>query len=121
MTELGPMGDAHARDWALPAAAGMAALETTVLIGVLALSGAPLAPFVIAALLVKYPFCYLLLKRSAGAYLGLLLWEGAGIMAALGAPAPVALRLLELGLAGATLALLLAAVRAFPAVELQKR
>ena len=112
---------AEARAWMLPAAAGLATLETTALIAILALRSPPWAPLAIAMLLVKYPFCYLALRRSPGAFLGLLLWEVAGAVAALGRPAPAAVRLLEFAVATAVLVLLLASIPLFPSVKLPER
>ena len=109
---------AESRAWVLPAAAGLATLETTALIAILALRSPPWAPLAIAMLLVKYPFCYLVVRRSAGALLGLMLWEVAGMAAALTRPAPLAVRLLELTVATTVLVLLIAAVPLFPSVQL---
>jgi hypothetical protein len=108
--------------WTLPAAAGLAAVETTTLIAVLALRGSSAAPILIPFLAVKYPFCYLVLRRSPGALLGLLLWESAGVVTALTAPrTPGVLRVLELSLAIGVFALLAASVSLFPAVKLPEK
>src|SRR5437660_1955014 len=97
------------RAWALPAAAGLAALETTALIAALALSAPRAAPLAIALLAIKYPFCLMVLRRHPGAYLALWLWEIAGVLAALVKPGlPVATRGLEILAAGTCLGLLAA-------------
>ena len=110
------------REWTLPAAAGLATLETTALIAILALRSPPWAPLVIPMLLVKYPFCYFVVRRSAGALLGLMVWELAGVAAVLTRPsAPLAVRLLELAVSLAVLGLLFASIPLFPTVELRDR
>lgn len=107
------------RAWALPAAAALAALEATALIAVLAFGGGRAAPLLIPLLALKYPFCLGVLRRRAGAWFGLLLWETGGMLAAVTAPGTVvALRLLELFTAFAVVALLLLAVPLFPTVRL---
>jgi hypothetical protein len=113
---------AHASRLAtVPAAAGLAALETTAVIVVLALRGSRSAPFFIGCMALKYVFCALLLRRNAGAWLALLLYEATAMFAALAAPGiPVALRLVELTLAGAVLALLVASLPHFPRTEFSK-
>ena len=67
------------------------------LILVLSLGGAPLAPFVIGALLLKFPFCWLARQRRPGALMGVFLWEVGGVLAALRADAHAALRIGEAG------------------------
>lgn len=89
------------RAWTLPAAAGLAALEATALIAVLAFAGGRAAPLFVVMLATKFPFCLALLRRLHGAWFGLLLWELGGMLAALTAPrTPLPLRLLELATAG---------------------
>ena len=106
------------RAWVLEAAAWLAGAETAGLIIVLSLGGAPLAPFVIGALLLKLPFCWLARQRRPGALMGLFLWELAGVLAALRADAHAALRLIELVVAATVIALLLASIPLFPPVRL---
>ncbi len=112
---------AEPRPWTLPAAAGLATLETTALIAILLLRSPVWAPLAIAMLLVKFPFCYLVLRRSPGAFLGLMLWEVAGLAAAMVRPAPAAVRLLELVVAATVLVLLIASIPLFPSVKLPER
>ncbi|MDQ1373873.1 MAG: hypothetical protein QOJ09_1211 [Actinomycetota bacterium] len=107
--------------WVLPAAGALAAVETLALIVVLALSGAPLAPYVIGALVVKLPFCWLVVQKRPGALLGLLLWEIGGMLAALRAEGHVELRFFEATLAAVVFCLLLAAVPLFPSVKLPEK
>ena len=106
------------RPWVLTTAGVLAAAETLVLIVVLAFGGAPLAPYVIAALLVKLPFCWYVVQRRPGALLGLLVWELAGMLAALRSGPSPALRMLEATFAVVVFALLLASVPLFPSVRL---
>ncbi|MDQ1444321.1 MAG: hypothetical protein QOI20_785 [Acidimicrobiaceae bacterium] len=108
----------HARGWTVPAAAGLAALETTAVIAVLVSRHSRSAPLSIACVAVRYPFCLGVLRRRAGAWLALVLWEGTGVFAAVVAPrVPLLLRVLELGLAAGVLALLGAALPLFPRME----
>ncbi len=106
------------REWVLKAAGGLAAAETLMLIVVLGFSGAPLAPYVIGALLLKLPFCFLVTQRRPGALMGLVVWEVAGLLAALRPGPSMALRLVEAGLAAVVLTLLFASVPLFPSVRL---
>jgi hypothetical protein len=104
--------------WVLSAGVALAAGETFGLMVILGCSGAPLAPFVIGALVLKLPFCWLARQRRPGALMGLFLWEIGGALAALRAEASAALRLGELAVAIAVMALLLASVPLFPSVRL---
>jgi hypothetical protein len=113
--------DSGARDWVLKLAAGAAAAEALVLIVALGFSGAPLAPYIIGVLLLKLPFCWLVLHRRPGALLCLLLWEVGGMLAALKAEPTAALRLGEGAVAAVVFALLLASVPLFPPVRLPDR
>jgi hypothetical protein len=108
----------QSREWILKAAGGLAATETLMLIVVLGFSGAPLAPYVIGALLLKLPFCWLVTQRRPGALMGLVVWELAGLLAALRPGPSIVLRLAEAGLAALVLALLFASVPLFPSVRL---
>jgi energy-converting hydrogenase Eha subunit E len=110
------------REWSLPAAAGLAALETTMLIAVIAFGSYRAAPALIGFLAVKYLFCWGLLRRRPGAWMALLLWEASGVIAALSKPGlPVIQRLLEVSVAGVCLVLLGAAASTFPSPELPPR
>jgi hypothetical protein len=107
------------RAWTLPAAAGLAALEATALIAVIAFAGGRAAPLFVVLLATKFPFCLALLRRLHGAWFGLLLWELGGMLAALTAPrTPLPLRLLELAAAGTVATLLFLAMPLFPDVRL---
>lgn len=104
------------RAWALAAAAGVAAIESTILIAVIAFGSVRSGPVLVAALALKYPFCYALTRRRPGAWMALLLWEVTGVVAALAKPGlPLYQRLTELGLAGGCLVLLALAASTFPA------
>jgi hypothetical protein len=109
------------RHWVLQAGAALAFVETLALITVLAFSGAPLAPYVIGALVVKLPFCGLVLQKRPGALLGLLLWEVGGMLAALRAEGHAELRFFEATVAAVVFCLLLAAVPLFPSVKLPEQ
>ena len=109
------------REWVLKAAGGLAAAETLMLIVVLANGGAPLAPYVIGALLIKLPFCYLVTQRRPGALMGLVVWELAGLLASLRSGPSLTLRLTEAGVALVVLALLFASVPLFPSVRLPEK
>lgn len=108
------------REWMLPAAAALAAAETALLIAAVIERGAPGAGLFAIFLAVKLPFCWFAARRRPGAYLGLLLWEGAAVVAAVTGAAPASLRAVEGVLALTVLALLLASARLFPTVELPK-
>jgi len=99
--------DSHERAWTLPAAAGLAALEVTVTIAVLA---------------VKYPICWMVLRRQAWAFLSLLLWEfTVGFTAVIAPGVPLALRGVELAFAASVIALLFASAHLFPRAQLPRR
>jgi hypothetical protein len=110
------------REWTLPAAAGLAALETTVLITIIAFGSYRAAPALVVFLALKYVFCWALLRRRPGAWMALLLWEGTALVAALAKPGlPALQRLLEVAVAGTCLVLLGAAASTFPAPKLPPR
>jgi hypothetical protein len=112
------MSDQPSRSWTLPAAAGLAALETALLIAVVVFSGRRL-PVYALFLAVKFPFCLLLLRRHAGAFFALLLWELSGAWIALVAPAiPVPLRAVEVVAAGTVVGLLWASSSLFASPQL---
>lgn len=106
------------RQWALPAAAAVLALENVgVLGGLMLLRGAPLAVEVF--LLLKFPACLALLRRSHAAFLALTLWESFTLVIALMHPAmtwPPRLALMASSALGLTLLGL--SLRLFPTVEL---
>lgn len=109
------------RPWTLPAAAWLAAAEAVVIVAALAIAGVTGAPLYIAFLAVKFPFCWYAAQRSPAAYLGLYVWEVAGAIAAFGAGGrPIGLRLLEVGVAAAIVALLVVSTPLFPAVQLPR-
>ena len=111
-----------AEDRTLRAAAALAAVETTgLIVAVVARSGARV-PLLLAALAVKYPFCALVLRRRAGAFMGLLLWEAAGAIGALAATrSPLELRLAVLAVAVTVIGLLIASASSFPETRLPER
>jgi hypothetical protein len=108
--------------WALPAAAGLPALEATVLITVIAFGSYRAAPAFISVLALKFLFGLALLARRPGAWMALLLWEASGVVAALAKPGlPAIQRLLEVAVAGTCLVLLGAAASTFPSPKLPPR
>ena len=113
---------AHERAWTLPAAAALAATEVTVTIAVL-LYGSHLGrPLYLTVLTLKYPVCWMLLRRQAWAFLALVLWEFSVAFAAVFAPGiPLALRLVEVGLAASVIALLFLSAHLFPRAQLPRR
>jgi hypothetical protein len=113
-------GDAvTTRAWTLPAAAWLAAGEAAVLIVVVALTKGSAAPLVIGFLAAKFPFCWLVVRLRPGAYLGLLVWELAGVVAAVsGRGVAIGLRLAEVVVAASVTALLVASTPLFPTVRL---
>jgi len=120
VSEVQPAPHEHA--WTLPAAAGLAALESTVAIAVLLFGGRDGAAFYIVVLAAKYPFCWMLLRRQASAYLAILLWEFTVAFAAIVAPRiPFALRVVELVFATTVVVLLIASTHLFPRTQLPKR
>lgn len=79
-----------------------------------ALGGAPLR---VVFLLAKLPFCWLALRRNAGGYLAVMLYEFGGIVAAISADGSFATRV-AIGLAASAVMVMLGrAVSAFPTVE----
>jgi hypothetical protein len=110
------------REWTLPAAGGLAALETTVLIAVIAFGSYRNGPYLIAFLSLKYLFCWGVVRRRPGAWMALLLWEATGVVAAVAKPglgAPQ--RLLEVAVALTCMVLLGAAASLFPSPRLPPR
>ena len=110
------------RAWTLPAAAALAAVETTVTISVL-LYGSHLGrPLFLAVLVLKYPICWMLLRRQAWAFLTLVLWEfTVGFTAAFAPRIALPLRLVELGFAASVIGLLFASAHLFPRAQLPRR
>jgi hypothetical protein len=76
MTAEEPAGT-HERAWTLPAAAGLAALEVTVTIAVLLYNSHLGRPAFLVVLALKYPVCWMLLRRQAWAFLAPLLFSSA--------------------------------------------
>ena len=110
------------REWTLAAGAGLAALETTVLITVLAFGSYKFAPLLVVILAVKYIFCFGLLRRRPGAWMMLLLWEGTGLVVAVAKPGiPIFERSFEVAVALTCLVLLGAAASLFPSSGLPRR
>jgi hypothetical protein len=112
----------HERAWTLPAAAGLAALEVTVTIAVLLYGEHFGRPLFLAILVLKYPICWMLLRRQAWAFLALLLWEFSVAFAAIFGPGiPLALRVVELAFAASVVCLLFASSHLFPRAQLPRR
>jgi hypothetical protein len=117
-----PPTDTPERAWTLPAAAGLAALEVTVTIAVLLYHAHLGRGIIIAVLALKYPVCWMLLRRQAWAFLTLLFWEfTVAFAAALGPRIALALRFVELGFAASVIALLFASAHFFPRAQLPRR
>jgi hypothetical protein len=114
--------ESHERAWTLPAAAGLAALEVTVTIAVLLYGGHLGRALFIAVLALKYPICWMLLRRQAWAFLALLLWEFSVLFAAAFGPRiTLALRVVEVGFAASVIALLFSSAHLFPRAQLPRR
>ena len=109
------------REWTLAAAAALAALEAVLLIAVIVFVGHRL-PVYALFLAAKFPFCVWLLRRRAGAFFALLLFEISGLGVALLAPkVALPLRALEIVIASTVLGLLWASAPLFPSPELPTR
>ena len=76
--------------------------------------------FVMLAVALKFVFVRLALRRSAGGVLGLFLFEGTAIIAALAMDAPIAVRLALAAVAITSIGLLAASAHAFPTPELPR-
>jgi hypothetical protein len=112
----------HERAWTLPAAAGLAALEVTVTIAVLLYGNHFGRPLFLAILVLKYPICWMLLRRQAWAFLALLLWEFSVAVAAMFGPGILLpLRVVELAFAASVIGLLFASAHLFPRAQLPRR
>ena len=110
------------RAWTLPAAAALGAVEATAAIAVLLYSGHRGPAVFVTVLAVKYPICWMLLRRQAWAYFATLLWEFTVLFAAVAAPRiPFALRVVEFGLAATVIGLLFASTHLFPRAQLPRR
>ena len=113
---------AHERAWTLPAAAGLAALEVTVTISVLLYGSRLGRPLFLVVLVLKYPICWMLLRRQAWAFLAVLLWEFTVAFAAVFAPGvPLVLRGVELCFAASVVVLLFKSAHLFPRAQLPRR
>lgn len=112
------------RPWTLGAAAGLVSLEA--LVEAVAVAGrSSLTPGLRAGLVLcialKWAAAYGVLRRSAGAALGLLLLQGTTVVAAFGAvDSPAAVRLALGVVAVASITLLLASLHAFPSPDLPR-
>jgi hypothetical protein len=107
------------RAWTLPAVAGLAALETTILISVIAFGSYRAGPMLIAFLALKYVFCIGLLRRRPGAWMALLLFEVTAAGAALAKPGlPLYQRALEETISVTCIVLLAMATTLFPSPKL---
>ncbi len=107
------------REWTLPAVAGLAALETTVLISVIAFGSYRAGPALIGFLALRYLFCWGLLRRLPGAWMALLLFEVTTAVVALTKPGlPIYERALEEAVSVGCIVLLAAAATLFPAPKL---
>jgi hypothetical protein len=105
--------------WTVPAAAGLAALESTVLISIIANGSYRDGPALIAFLALKYVFCLGLLRRRPGAWMALLLFEATAAVAALAKPGlPIYERTLEEMASVTCIVLLAAAASVFPSPRL---
>jgi hypothetical protein len=112
----------HPRAWTLPAAAGLGALEATVTIAVLLYGRGFGRPLFLAVLVLKYPICWMLLRRQAWAFLALLFWEFTVASAAAFAPrVPIALRVVEIAFAISVIILLISSAHLFPRAQLPRR
>jgi hypothetical protein len=110
------------RERALTAGAGLAALEATVLLAALLFRGGRAAPLAGIVLVAKYAFCWGALRRGAGSFLALLLYEGAALLAAAAATdVAVGLRVVVALLAVGTLVLLVRSAPLFPSPSLPSR
>jgi hypothetical protein len=110
---------ASSRAWTLPAVAGLAALETTVLISIIAFGSYRAGPTLIGFLALKYLFCLGLLHRRPGAWMALMLFEATAAVAALTKPGlPVYERTLEELISVTCIVLLAAAAALFPSPRL---
>jgi hypothetical protein len=109
------------RERALTAAAGLAALEATVLLVALSFRGGRAAPLAGLILVAKYGFCWGVTRRGAGSFLALLLYEAAALLAAVRADVPIALRVAVATLAVGTLVLLVRSAPLFPSPTLPNR
>jgi hypothetical protein len=113
---------AHERAWTLPAAAALAALEVTVTISVLLFDSRLARPAFLVILVLKYPICWMLLRRQAWAFLALLLWEfTVGFTAVLAPRIALPLRVVELAFAASVIGLLFASAHLFPRAQLPRR
>ncbi len=115
----GPVGPAPGRGWILPAVAGLSALETTLLISIIAFGSYRAAPALIGFLCLKYGFGWGLLRRRPGAWMALLLFEATTAVVVLAKPGlPVYERTLEEILSVGCIVLLAASASVFPSPKL---
>ena len=101
----------------LQIAVGAAVIEVLVQVAVLLGDDTRARPLF---LLVKLPFCWLAWRRSAAGYLGLWIWEIAGVVAVLYADSHLPW-ILAIGAAASVMVLLGRAISAYPTVEWRPR
>ena len=107
------------RWWALSGATLLAAAEAVALLVVAARHGGRAAPLVVVMMVVKLPFCLAMAARRPGAYLTIWLYEVTGLVTAVAKPhLATGTRVLEAAIAGACIALLVAAAPTFPHARL---
>jgi hypothetical protein len=99
--------------------AGLAALETTILISIIAFGSYPAGPTLIGFLSLKYLFCWGLLRRRPGAWMALLLFEGTlAVVAVTKSGLPFYERAIEESLSLGCIVLLAASASLFPTPKL---
>ena len=76
--------------------------------------------FLMLSVGLQFVFVHLALRRSAGAVLGLFLFQGTAVLAALAADVPLAARLALAAVALTSIGLLAASAHAFPTPELPR-
>jgi hypothetical protein len=109
--------------WVPPAAVAAALTESVVLVAYWSFRAGHDRPLTFAStvLAVKAVFCVGLLRRRPGAVLGLFLLEVGSVAFNVVSTQPVLLRLAEITVASAALALLAAFTASFPTVRLPER
>jgi hypothetical protein len=106
----------------LQTATTIAAVEAVAQIVLVLARNGGRTPLLAASIAVKLPFCLLARRHSPGAFMGLVLWELAAVLAVVaGSGIPPALRLAQLAVAVAVLLLLGGAAHVFPGPRLPER
>ena len=109
-------------DRRLRAATTIAAVETAALILLVVARNGGRTPLLLAALALKFPFCFLARHRHAGGFLGLVLWEGVGgFVALVGRGIPLGVRIAEIAAATTVVWLLVTSAHLFPTPRLPER